>query len=148
VRSPKCIAWINDLTASDFVLEVRMKQTGREYGHRDLCLFFGRTDPTHFYYAHIASKADAHAHTIHLVNGAPRVSIAKERTDGMHWDDQYHRARVVRNTETGLIQVFVDDMTKPVMTAEDKTFPSGGIGIGSFDDTGNFDDVCIWGKKK
>ena len=34
------------------------------------------------------------------------------------------------------------------MKAEDKTFLKGGVGFGSFDDTGNFDDVKIWEKKK
>ena len=41
VRSPHSIARIDGLSMTDFVLEAKMKQTGREYGHRDLCLFFG-----------------------------------------------------------------------------------------------------------
>lgn len=147
VRSPKNIAWIKDLNVMDFVIEAKVKQTGREYGHRDFCVFFGRQDATHFYYVHLATKADEHANSIFLVNGVPRVSIAKERTDGTAWDQAYHTVRVVRNTESGLIQVFRDDMTKPIMVAEDKTFTSGGIGFGSFDDTGNLDDVRIWAKK-
>jgi hypothetical protein len=134
------------MKVSEFVLEAKVKQTGREYGHRDLCLFFGYNDPSHFYYVHMATKSDPHANSIFLVNGAPRVSIAKERTDGTAWDDQYHTVRVVRNPQSGLIQVFRDDMTKPIMSAEDKTFVSGGVGVGSFDDTGHFDDIRIWGK--
>ena len=31
------------------------------------------------------------------------------------------------------------------MTAVDKTFTWGQVGIGSFDDTGNFDDVLVYG---
>jgi hypothetical protein len=38
-------------------------------------------------------------------------------------------------------------MEKPVMTATDKTFAWGQVGIGTFDDTGNFDDVLVYGKK-
>ena len=30
--------------------------------------------------------------------------------------------------------------------AEDKHFAWGQVGIGSFDDTGNFDDVRLWGR--
>jgi hypothetical protein len=78
------------------------------------------------------------------VNGAPRVSIAKERTTGTVWDNEYHTVRVVRNAQSGLIQVFRDDMTKPIMTAEDKTFSEGEVGFGSFDDTGVVDDVRVW----
>ena len=148
VRSPKNISLIKDLNVTDFVLEARMKQTGKEYGHRDMCIFFGHNDPTHFYYVHIATKSDEHANSVFLVNNAPRVSIAKERTGGTDWAKDYHNVRVTRNTETGRIEVFFDDMTKPIMVAEDETFLNGGIGFGSFDDTGNIDDVRIWAKKK
>jgi hypothetical protein len=34
------------------------------------------------------------------------------------------------------------------MQATDKTFVWGQIGVGSFDDTGNFDDVRLWGAIK
>ena len=39
------------------------------------------------------------------------------------------------------MKVYFDDMTKPLMTAQDTTFGAGEIGIGTFDDSGNFDDV-------
>lgn len=146
VRSPKSIAWLKDFDAGSFVLEARARQTGREYGHRDLCFFFGRQDATHFYYVHLATAADDHANSIFLVNGAPRVSIAKERTSGTQWAGDYHRVRIVRDADSGRIEVFFDDMEKPIMIAEDKTFTSGTIGLGSFDDTGHFDDIKVWKK--
>lgn len=148
VRSPLSISLVKGLDIGDFVLEARVKQTGKEYGHRDFCLFFGHKDPSHYYYVHIATKADAHANSIFIVNDKPRVSIAKERTGGTKWDNKWHQVRVKRNTESGLIQVFFDDMEEPIMTAEDKTFTSGTIGFGSFDDTGNVDDIRIWANKK
>ena len=148
VRSPHSIVRIKDLEVTDFVLEARMKQTGKEYGHRDMCLFFGYTDPAHFYYVHIATKADANANSIFLVNAEPRVSIAKERTDGTDWATGYHLVRIERVIESGSIRVFFDDMDTPIMTTDDKTFLSGGLGFGSFDDTGTIDDVRVWGKKK
>jgi len=148
VRSPHSISLIKDLEVTDFVLEARLKQTGKEYGHRDMCIFFGHVDPAHFYYVHIATKADDHANSVFLVNNEPRVSIAKERTTGTDWATGYHHIRVTRDTGSGRIEVFFDDMTKPIMVAEDKTFLSGKIGFGSFDDTGNVDDVRIWARKK
>jgi hypothetical protein len=39
-------------------------------------------------------------------------------------------------------------MTKPILTAVDKSFTSGRIGVGSFDDTGRFDDLRLLGWKK
>lgn len=147
VRSPFNISLVKDLVVTDFVLEARVKQTGREYGHRDFCVFFGHTDPAHFYYVHMASLSDDHANSIFLVNNEPRVSIVKERTEGTVWDNEYHTVRVVRDTASGRIEVYRDDMTKPIMVAEDKTFTSGRIGFGSFDDTGNVDDVRVWARK-
>jgi hypothetical protein len=149
VRSPENISLVKDLELTDFILEARMKQTGKEYGHRDLCVFYGYQDPTHFYYTHIATKADPHANSIFLVNNEPRVSIAKERTDGTDWGtDVYHTVRVERDTAAGTIKVYFDDMEKPIMVAEDRNFLWGKVGFGSFDDTGKIDAVRIWGKKK
>jgi 3-keto-disaccharide hydrolase len=146
VRSPYNMARIKDVKVSDFTLQARMKQTSKEYGHRDMCLFFGYQDPAHFYYVHIATKADPHANSIFLVNGTPRVSIAQQRTDGTDWATGYHDVRIVRNVTVGTIEVFFDDMEKPIMKTVDKTFGTGEIGFGTFDDTGNIDNVIVWGK--
>jgi len=148
VRSPLNINLIKDVVAGSFVLELEMQSTTPDYGHRDLCLFFGHQDPSHFYYVHIANKSDAHANSIFLVNGEPRVSIAKTRTEGTKWDDNWHSVRLVRNVETGAIEVFFDDNPEPIMTAVDDTFKSGKIGVGSFDDTGQFDNIRIHAHKK
>jgi hypothetical protein len=145
VRSPHNIARVKDVDVTDFVMDVEGKQTGREYGHRDLCFFFGYQDPSHFYYVHLATTADAHANSIFLVNGAPRVSIAQKRTNGTDWKQGYHHIRIARNTESGTIKVYFNDMDSPVMETVDKTFLNGTIGVGSFDDTGNFDDFTIHG---
>jgi hypothetical protein len=147
VRSPLNIALVKGLDVGDFVLDLKVQSTARDYGHRDLCLFFGHQDPSHFYYVHLGKQADPNAHSIFLVNGAPRVSIAEDRTKGTPWTDSWHHVRLVRQTETGLIRVFFDDMGTPVMTAHDSTFRHGRLGVGSFDDTGRFDAIRVWGTK-
>ncbi len=43
----------------------------------------------------------------------------------------------------GTIEVYFDDMKTPVMTATDKTFAWGRVGLGTFDDTGDWDDVKL-----
>ena len=43
-------------------------------------------------------------------------------------------------------QIYFDDMKKAHMSAVDKTFGKGRIGLGSFDDMNDFDDIKIWGK--
>ena len=145
VRSPVNIALIADKVFGDFVLEADLIQTGKEYGHRDMCLFFGFQSPTNFYYTHIATAADPNAHNIFIVNGAQRKNFAKETTKGVNWGlGVWHKVRLERNVTAGTIKVYFDDLTKPIMVAEDKTFGSGQIGFGSFDDTGMVDNIRIW----
>jgi len=145
VRSPLNIALIKDRQFGSFILEVDLKQTGREYGHRDMCFFFGVKDPFNFYYVHMASIADPNAHNIFLVNDAPRTNIATKTTDGSDWGQEWHKVRFERSIEEGTIRVFFDDMKNPIMVAQDNHFGLGYIGFGSFDDTGMIDNIKIWG---
>lgn len=147
VRSPKNIAMIKDLQFGSFILEANVKQTGKEYGHRDMCLFFGMKDPSNFYYVHIATTPDPHAHNIFLVNDAPRVAIGEKVSNGVNWGQGWHKVRLVRNAEEGSIQLFYDDMTTPIMESKDTHFGAGFIGFGSFDDTGMIDNIKIYGKE-
>ena len=148
VRSPFNMNLIKDVTVGSFVLDLKMHSTTRDYGHRDLCLFFNHQDPSHFYYVHIANQSDPHANSIFIVDGEPRVSIAETRTEGTKWDEDWHHVRLVRDVEKGTIEVFFDDMTRPIMTATNNRFKEGRIGVGSFDDTGRFDDIKLRGIKK
>ncbi|MBN1123895.1 MAG: hypothetical protein JXA82_02730 [Sedimentisphaerales bacterium] len=145
VRSPLTFGLIRGLKFGDFVLEADLLQTGEEYGHRDMCIIFGFQDPSHFYYVHMATKADANAHNIFIVNGAPRTNIAQKTTEGIDWGQEvWHKVRLERNIASGLIHVFYDDMTEPIMIAQDMTLGQGLIGFGSFDDSGRIDNIQIW----
>lgn len=146
-RSPLNYALLKDVLVGDFTLTAKVQSTTRDYGHRDLCLFFGHQGPDRFYYAHLAKKADDRANQIFIVNKADRKKISKTSTDGTAWTDGWHTLKLVRKVSDGTIAVYFDDMTKPVMTAVDKTFTWGAVGIGSFDDTGNWRDIRLEGVK-
>jgi hypothetical protein len=146
--SPKGIAVLATPAVGSFVLEADLMQTGREYSHRDMCVFFGVRDASHYYYAHIASRADDVSHQIHIVDGAARRPIATARSEGVKWgQDQWHRVRVERNIDSGIVKVYFDDLENPVLTARDTTFGDGFVGFGSFDDVGRVDNVCLWAKE-
>jgi hypothetical protein len=147
VRSPFNRSVIKDLTLGSFVLDVRFQSTKKDYPHRDLCLFFGYQDPSHFYYVHFGKRTDDHANQIFIVNAKPRTKISTKTTKGTPWNNEWHHARIVRDVKTGKIAVYFDDMKQPAMTAVDKTFAKGQVGVGSFDDTGNFDHVLVYGEK-
>ena len=147
VRSPFNIAVVREVFIGSFAMEVELKQTGREYGHRDMCLFFGMKDPTNFYYVHMASVADENAHNIFIVNDEPRRNIASKTTEGIVWGNDFNKIRIERDVDEGSIKVFFNDMETPIMEANDLHFRSGSIGFGSFDDTGMVDNIRIWGNK-
>ena len=147
-RSPWSIAWLKDVVVGDFELTARVQSTAPNAGpHRDLCLFWGYQDPDHFYYVHFGGKADPHACQIFIVNGADRQMITVDQATGTPWTDDWHDVKVVRNVADGTMAAYFDDMNKPFMTAKDKTFTWGQVGVGTFDDNGNFDDVVLRGRE-
>ncbi len=146
-RSPLHIAVVKDLTVSDFQIDVKVRSTHEDYNHRDVCLFFGFQNPSQFYYVHLGKQTDLHANQIFVVNNADRTKISLTTSEGTPWDDKWHNVRVTRMIESGDIRVFFDDMSKPVMTASDKTFTWGSVGVGSFDDTSEWDDFVIKGHR-
>jgi hypothetical protein len=146
-RSPINFSLVRDVSVGDFVLSAKALSTSRNYGHRDLCLFFGYQDPAHFYYVHLGKQTDDHANQIFIVNGAARNKISTKTSSGTPWDDDWHEIKVARDAASGDIKVYFDNLDEPVMTARDTTFAAGQVGVGSFDDTGDWDDVRLWGKK-
>ena len=146
-RSPFNIALLAGQKFGDCIIEANCLQTGKEYGHRDMVVVFGFQNPSQMYYTHIATKADDHANNIFIVKDAPRLKISKVSNEGNNWGlNVWHKVRVERKTSDGTIKVYFDDMAKPIMTAEDKSFGAGWVGFGSFDDTGRVANIRIWAK--
>jgi hypothetical protein len=137
-HSPTHVALWRQSVDGSFEMNVEVISTHEDYGHRDVCFFLGWQDPAHFYYVHLAKETDPHANQIFIVDGADRKAISLETSVGTPWDSAIHRIRIRRDAETGEIPVWFDDSEKPVMRAVDKTFVSGRIGLGSFDDTADF----------
>ncbi len=146
-RSPFNFALLKDVKVTDFVLQAKVQSTIKDYPHRDACLVFGYQDPAHFYYVHFGKRTDDHANQIFIVNDAPRTKISTKTTEGTNWSDDWYNVKIVRKVADGTIEIYFDDMKTPAMTAMDKTFTWGQIGVGSFDDTANYDDVQLNGNK-
>jgi len=147
VRSPVNIALLKDKLWGDVIIEADCLQTGKEYGHRDMIFVYGYLSPVKYYYTHIATAADDRAHNCFIVNEAPRAKFAKDVTKGVNWGlGVWHHVRIERRASEGPVRVFFDDMEKPIMTGEDKTFGAGAIGFGSFDDTGKVANIRVWAK--
>lgn len=137
-RSPLHMALWKGETFDSFQLDVWVKSTHPEYGHRDVCLFFGYAGADRFYYVHMASEMDDRANQIFVVDAADRTKISASTTPGTRWDDDWHHVRIQRQHTNGKIAVFFDNMEKPIMTAVHQGIGAGQIGFGSFDDTADF----------
>jgi hypothetical protein len=144
-RSPFSVALIEGLSASSFVLEVELWQTGVGEAHRDMVILWNMVSPSEFYYAHISEQHDDVAHHIHIVNFADRTAITQAFTPGFDWGtDAWRTLRVVRDAESGLMEVHDVDEGVLVLSASDTTFTTGFFGVGSFDNTGRVRNLKIW----
>ena len=144
-RSPRSIALLPDLLVADFDLEMHVEQTGRDYGHRDLCFVFGFVSPERYYYAHLAPLPDANAHNVFAVDRGPRQNLLPPRPRGIDWGTgDWNVVRIERRMAEGTIRVFWNDDAAPILEVEDRRFGWGRIGFGSFDDTGRVTEIRVW----
>ena len=150
IRAPSAWSVIADYQVGSFEFTGRLKcHTESETLARDMLVVFHFQDPTHFYYAHFSATSDGLHNIIGLVNGADRVKINREpagETVFRLTDMEWHDFKVTYDSETAEIQAFLDDMVTPIITASDSTLPHGLVGVGSFDDTGSFDDLKLVGE--
>jgi hypothetical protein len=145
-RSPPNFALLKDLTLGDFEITADVQSTNVDAGaHRDMCIFWGYQDPAHFYYVHFGAKSDPNACQIFIVNNAARRPITEKTAKGTPWTTGWHKVKVVRRIADGTIEAYFDDMEKPFMAAHDTTFKWGLVGLGTFDDHGNWDNFELRG---
>jgi hypothetical protein len=140
-RRPQQFARVKGVTVGSFTLETRVRREGSS-----MMIAFNYVDTLHFYYTHLSvdpgTKVDVH-NGIFLVDGAPRRRIAGLEAAPVLPDKDWHRVRVERDVNSGWIKVFVDDEPQPRFSVVDKTFQCGQVGLGSFDETGDYTDVHL-----
>ncbi|UCE20713.1 MAG: hypothetical protein JSV46_00305 [Candidatus Aminicenantes bacterium] len=150
IRGPTSWSILSEHDVTSFVLTGRLKCKAEESNpHRDMCIIFHFQNPTHFYYVHFSASSDGLHNIIGLVNGADRIKVNSEPQGESVFrltDKDWHSFKVTCDAETGEMKAFLDDMDTPILTARDKTLTHGFVGIGSFDDTGYFDDIILRGK--
>ena len=149
VRAPASVSvWTgHDVASFEFTGRLRCDADAAS-PVRDMCVIFLYRDPAHFYYVHFAGSSDAVHNIIGIVDGADRVKINTEPAGASVFrltDRAWHAFKVTGDARTGDIRAYLDDMTSPALTARDKRIGHGLVGVGSFDDTGAFDDLKLWG---
>ena len=152
VRAPTSwsVAERHDVSSFEFTGRLRCAADPANT-RRDMCVFFHFLDPTHFYYVHFSASSDEAHNIIGLVNGADRIKINLEPPGKSVFrltDKKWHAFKVNYDASTGKIAAYLDDMKEPILTAVDRTLSHGLVGVGSFDDTGFFDDLRLQGAKR
>ena len=144
VRRPSEYSLIEGFIYTDFTFKCKLKCDSPTYRrYRDVVIIFGYQDDTHFYYVHFSNIGDDLHNAIMIVNGDYRRKLGKDVPEPTLIDLDFHKVMIKRSIKTGDIEVYFDE--KMVMKAQDMTFTSGKIGVGSFDDMGSFDDIHIRG---
>jgi hypothetical protein len=140
-RRPVQFALLKSVEVGSFTLQARVRREGRS-----MLVVFNYVDTLHFYYAHLSVDAGTQQpvhNGIFLVDGAPRRRIAGVEAASVLPDKNWHRVRVRRDINSGSIEVFVDDERQPRFSVIDRTLTCGQVGLGSFDETGDFADVRL-----
>ena len=149
IRRPSALAILKADPLVRATVQVEMRSTApEEVKNRDLEIIFGYESPSRFYYVHLAGITDPNHNGVFLVDNKDRRRIDDGTALPQLKDREWHRARLERDGSTGRIDIFVDDSKQPVLKATDATIPSGRIGLGSFDDTGEFRNLSVTGSLK
>ncbi len=116
---------------------------------RSLVLVFAYRDPAHFDYAHLSidtARKEPHHNGIFHVYGGERVRISSdEGPAAFAASGRWYHVRLEFDGGTGAVQVTVDGRPVPALHAVDLSLGAGRVGLGSFDETGQFKNVKIHG---
>ncbi|MFL6350574.1 MAG: hypothetical protein ACJ74Z_01805 [Bryobacteraceae bacterium] len=120
----------------------------RPLGH-SLIVVFAYRDAAHFDYAHLSTdpgtKEHVHNGVFHVYGGA-RVRISSEAGPAAFpASNRWYHVRLTHDGKSGSVDVTVNGRSIPALHAIDLSLRSGRVGIGSFDETGDFKNVKIRG---
>jgi hypothetical protein len=139
IRRPSALAVLQSEPFVRATVQVEMRSTAPEdVKNRDLEIIFGYESPRRFYYVHLAGITDANHNGIFLVDSKDRRRIDDGTAAPQLKDREWHRVRLERDGDSGRIDVFVDGSEHPALHATDTAIRAGRVGLGSFDDTGEF----------
>ena len=116
---------------------------------KSLILVFAYRDNAHFDYAHLSidrATSEPHHNGIFHVYGGERVRISSEEGPAAFpATKRWYHVRLTYDGQSGSVEVVVDGQSIPSLHAIDLSLRSGKVGVGSFDETGDFKNVKIDG---
>jgi len=114
---------------------------------RSVMIVFAYQDEAHFDYAHFSidtgEKQPVHNGIFHVYGGERvRISNARGPAAFAATGNWYH-LKLMHNASTGSVAATVDGQAVAALVATDVSLGAGKVGIGSFDETGEFKNVRI-----
>ena len=142
-RRPVKFAVFEEACVGDFDASVRVRRK-----EKSLIVVFGYQDRAHFYYAHLSSDDGDHSvhNGIFKVQGGSRYRIAGLGSAPALPEPEWTSIRIQRTVADGKIEVWAGDDPEPRFSVVDPSFRFGRLGLGSFDETGDFDDFKLTGE--
>ncbi len=121
-------------------MQVDMRPRGRS-----LIIVFAYRDPAHFDYVHLSidtgMQQPVHNGVFHVFGGE-RVRISSQAGPPAFAEtNRWYRVSFEYTGENGTVHVSVDGQEIPALHAVDLSLSSGQIGLGSFDEIGDFKDL-------
>jgi hypothetical protein len=149
IRRPAALAILKTVPLQKVKLQVQVRSTApQEVVRRDVVLVFSYQSPSRFYYVHLSGITDANHNGIFLVADADRRRLDDPTGRPSLKDQSWHAVRLERDGANGRIEIYVDGSASPTLAASDTTIRAGRVGLGSFDDTGEFREIRVTGATK
>jgi hypothetical protein len=116
---------------------------------KSMIVVFCYRDPAHFNYAHLSTdtgvQQPVHNGVFHVFGGE-RVRISsQEGPPAFAKTGDWCHVRLVHDGKSGEVRVSVNGREVTALHAVDLSLKSGKIGVGSFDETGDFKNIKITG---
>jgi hypothetical protein len=145
-RRPTHFALLESKPYSKATVEADMKRNGRS-----LIIVYAWQDDAHYDYAHISSddavKQNVHNGMFHVFGGE-RVRMSSLEGPASFTTQDWTPVKLVWDGSTGHCYVEVGGKRNPSLEATDMSLRWGRIGLGSFDETGDFRNVKVTGEMR
>jgi hypothetical protein len=145
-RRPTKYALLEGKPYSKVTVEAEIKRNGRS-----LIIVYAWQDDAHYNYAHIsvdmAAKENVHNGLFHIFGGE-RVRISSLAGPGSLPTEDWTPVKLVFDGESGRCYVEVNGQRNPSLEAADLSLRWGRVGLGSFDETGEFRNVRVTGETR
>ncbi len=145
-RRPQKYAILNSKPYRKVTVEAEMKHNARS-----LMIVYAWQDKDHYNYAHIstdeAAKQNVHNGMFHVFSGE-RVRMSSLDGAASFTTEEWTPVKLTFDGDTGKCSVEVNGKRNPSLEAVDMSLRWGQVGLGSFNETGDFRNVKITGETR